>query len=241
MKTGWYLSLSTSQVRRWFFISSAEPRGQAERVSRGRGRDADLPVTNISCLTVTADAGTLAQAAWRTTRRGNTAARFPFPPWQPGLPRWHSRRRGWSASRTETLIPTVFLQSSCSRCRATSTRCTRLSAHETCTRLFLLPLCFLEVQAVGETMSLSKKQASCHATKEPSPDKLWSNRSHWLTNFFFFSLSLFFFLNLTFFWRDFCSAAVKVSARLMQSTPSQEVLMPSCPRKAWNHKITNNL
>lgn len=34
--------------------------------------------------------------------------------------------------------------------------------------------------------SLSEKQANCHATKEPSPEKLWSNCSHWLTNFFFF-------------------------------------------------------
>lgn len=66
--------------------------GQGERVSRGRG--GDLLVMNISCLTVTGDAGTLAQSAWRTGGHRSSAALFPFPVWQPGLLEVTLRRSG---------------------------------------------------------------------------------------------------------------------------------------------------
>lgn len=152
MKVCWYLFPSTSQVW-WWFISSAEPRGQVERVGGGRGMDADLLVMNISCVTVTGDAGTLARAAWQTARHRKSAARFPFPLWQPGLLRWRSAEV--NSCRAQTLKPIslshkyvcfhfscIFAKRRllyCSRCRATSTRCARLSERDTHSVAFLLP------------------------------------------------------------------------------------------------------
>lgn len=134
---------------------------------------------------------------------------------------------------------TVFLPLSFSythRCQATSTRCTRLSVCETCVHLFLLPLYFLGGSGWGrKMMSLSRKQASCHATKEPSPGKLWSNCSHWLTNFF---LSFFFLKIWHYLWGFLqCSSETPYSHNAVDTEPrSTNASMPQKSRKSQNYK-----
>ena len=131
--------------------------------------------------------------------RCKSAAYFPFPLWQPGgLLRWLSAEVTSCQTLTLKTIQTLLLNciffakqlhgslpAAAVKPPPHACQC----VHSACFASFV----FLRGSGWGgKIMSLSEKQASCHATKEPSPEKLWSNHSHWLTNFFFFKSNILF-------------------------------------------------
>lgn len=140
-------------------------------ISRGGVR-----VTNISCLKVTWDAWTFAQSPGEPQHVETQLHTYRF------------IRRG---DDVKLLVPLFSLPHYSWHRLATFTCACQCERHTfSCFCFLCIPPNFGLRRAFGKITSLSKKQAGCHATKEPSLEKLKSNLSHWLTKVFFFCFAL---------------------------------------------------